>query len=163
MPQSTLNQTGESPPGVGKGHGTGALGPSDSSDSGSDIAGNAGLDRQEGQPLDRGTTSDPDVGSAGATAGPDVGDSDLDSDSDRYGTGERAGAGRDGSDVPVDKSFESIEGDVPQDLMEPDVPGQDPRRVPSDDRPDVETEVTEGLTPMDAGLPPSAGTPARSR
>jgi hypothetical protein len=29
---------------VGKGHGTGALGPSDSSDSGSDVVGEAGLD-----------------------------------------------------------------------------------------------------------------------
>jgi hypothetical protein len=156
MPQSTLNQTGESPPGVGKGHGTGALGPSDSSDSGSDIAGNSGLDRQDGLPLDRGTTSDPDVDGAGATAGPDIGDADLDSDSDRHGTGERAAAGRDSSSVPVDKTFESIEGEDAGDLMVPEVPEQQARRIPSDDRPEQELEVTENLAPRDAGLPDDA-------
>ena len=39
MSRSTLNTTGESQPSVRKGHGTGALGPSDSTDSGSDIDG----------------------------------------------------------------------------------------------------------------------------
>jgi len=163
MPQSTLNQTGESPPEVGKGHGTRALGPSDSSDSGSDIAGNAGLDGQEGLPLDRGTTSDPDFDGAGATAGPDIGDADLGSDSDRYGTGERAAVGRDSTDVPLDQQFESIEGEEPPDLMQPDLPQQDPRRVQSDDRPEQEMEVTEGLTPKDAGLPADAGASRRPR
>jgi hypothetical protein len=51
------------------GHGTKALGPSDSSDSGSDVAG----------------------GDAPAL----LGDSDLDGDSDSAGTGERATVGRD--------------------------------------------------------------------
>jgi len=60
-----------------RGHGTRALGPSDSSDSGSD------------------------------TAGPDVGDSNLDSDSDRNGTGERAAAARD----PADESGSDIDAD----------------------------------------------------
>ncbi len=64
---------------LGKGHGTAALGPSDSSDSGSDVV----------------------------NAGPDIGDTDLDSDSDRFGTGERAAADRDtapteGADIGVD-------------------------------------------------------------
>ncbi len=64
---------------LGKGHGTAALGPSDSSDSGSDVA----------------------------HAGPELGDADLDSDSDRFGTGERASATRDtsppeGADINVD-------------------------------------------------------------
>jgi hypothetical protein len=163
MPQSTLNQTGESPPGVRKGHGTGALGPSDSSDTGSDIVGNSGLDRQGGLPLDRGTTSDPDVDGPGATAGPDVGDTDLDSDSDRYGTGERAAAGRDSSSVPVDKTFESIEGGESEGLMVPEVPEQQARGIESDDRPEQEVEVTEGLTPEDAGLPADAGSKRGAR
>ena len=65
---------------VMQGHGTSALGPSGSSDSGSDIVG----------------------------AGPDIGDADLDSDSDRRGTGERAAAGRDdvgteGADIAPDR------------------------------------------------------------
>ena len=60
---------------VKRGHGTRALGPSDSSDSGSDG---------------------------------DVGDSNLDSDSDRYGTGERGAAPRDlaaedGADIDADR------------------------------------------------------------
>lgn len=80
---------------LGSGHGTGALGPSDSSDSGSDLVGASGLAGAEG--LDLG----------GGTAGPDVGDADLDSDTDSGGTGERAAAGRDtvvrdGADIDVD-------------------------------------------------------------
>jgi hypothetical protein len=128
MAESTLNQTGESKPEVGKGHGTEALGPSDSSDTGSDIVGNRGLNRDGGLPLVRGTTSDPDVDPPGTTAGPDIGDTDLDSDSDRHGTGERAAAGRDGTE-PVDKTFAE----------------QDAEGVESDDQPEREVETTEGL------------------
>ena len=51
-----------------KGHGTAALGPSDSSDSGSDIA--------------------------AGDAGRELGDADLTSDTDAEGTGERGSAGR---------------------------------------------------------------------
>lgn len=66
---------------LGRGHGTGALGPSDSSDSGSDVR--------------------------GGTAPADLGDPDLDSDTDAEGTGERAAVGRDkaapdGADIDVD-------------------------------------------------------------
>jgi hypothetical protein len=132
MAQSTLNQTGESKPGVGKGHGTGALGPSDSSDSGSDIAGNRGLREDDGLPLARGTTSDPDE--RGRDAGADIGDADLDSDSDRYGTGERGAAGRD-SVAPVDQVLSE----------------QDAVDIESDDQPEQELEAVEGLTADDDG------------
>lgn len=92
---------------VGRGHGTGALGPSDTSDSGSDVQGGPGLAQQEELDLGSGTTSDLDSGTARGTAGPDLGDADLDSDSDSGGTGERAAAGRDstaedGQDISVD-------------------------------------------------------------
>lgn len=92
---------------LGVGHGTGALGPSDSSDSGSDLVGASGLAGEEGLDLGGGTTSDLEAGTAGGTAGPDVGDANLDSDSDSGGTGERAAAGRDavvrdGADIDVD-------------------------------------------------------------
>lgn len=65
---------------INKGHGAGALGPSDSSDSGSDTHG-------------------------ASPSGP--GDTELDSDTDRQGTGERAGVGRDtpapdGADIDTD-------------------------------------------------------------
>ena len=148
MPQSTLNQTGESPADVLKGHGTGALGPSDSSDSGSDIVGNRGLNHDDGLPLDRGTTSDPDQDGRGANAGADIGDADLDSDSDRYGTGERAAAGRDSTE-PLDKTFAAQDD---EDLMVPDVPEQQADGVESDDRPEEEVEAVENLTVEDADL-----------
>ena len=128
MARSTLNQTGESKPSVGKGHGTEALGPSDSSDSGSDIVGNRGLNHDDGLPFARGTTSDPDQDARGATAGPDIGDMDLDSDSDRYGTGERAAAGRDSSQ-PVDQTLAE----------------RDAESIESDDQPEEELEAIEDL------------------
>ncbi len=111
---STLQQTGEEAPETGRGHGTSALGPSDSSDSGSDVIGGPGLARDLGLGLESGSTSDPDSGLAGATAGPDIGDSDLDSDTDSQGTGERAAAGRDttardGQDISVDRIVDAEE------------------------------------------------------
>lgn len=99
---------------IGKGHGTDALGPSDNSDSGSDVVGGpglvVGLDDDQIVHLDRGTNEDPE-GHLRDTSGPDMGDSDLDSDSDSGGTGERAAAGRDsevrdGADIDTD----SIQG-----------------------------------------------------
>jgi len=135
MAQSTLNQTGESKPDVGKGHGTGALGPSDSSDSGSDIVGNRGLNHDDGLPFARGTTSDPDEDPRGATAGPDIGDADLDSDSDRNGTGERASAGRD-SVRAVDQ-----------------VLSDDASTLESDDQPEQELAAVEDLAVDDDDLP----------
>ena len=101
MPESTLKHDTDTPPTVKKGHGTASLGPSDSSDSGSDIQGGPGLNEEVGLFPRSGTTSDDDVDGSGATAGADIGDADLDSDSDRNGTGERAAAGRDGT-LPVD-------------------------------------------------------------
>ena len=93
---------------VGKGHGTQALGPSDSSDSGSDLFGAPGLAQQIDLGLATGTTSDPEASTADYTAGPDVGDANLDSDTDSEGTGERAAASRDavspdGADIDTDQ------------------------------------------------------------
>ena len=65
-----------------RGHGTRALGPSDSSDSGSDVL----------------------------NAGAGIGDADLDSDSDRQGTGERAAAGNDvNADLAADIDTDHVE------------------------------------------------------
>jgi hypothetical protein len=91
----------------GRGHGSGALGPSDASDSGSDLLGGSGLADQVDPGLARGYGNAVEGGPGGETAGPDIGDADLDSDSDTGGTGERAAAGRDtvapdGSDINVD-------------------------------------------------------------
>lgn len=112
MPGSTLDpdNTNEPDRRLGKGHGTGALGPSDTSDSGSDLQGAPGLAGEEKLHLGEGTTSDMDEGRARGTAGPDVGDANLDSDSDSSGTGEHSAAGRDtnadeGRDIDTDYTF----------------------------------------------------------
>ena len=111
---------------LGKGHGTDALGPSDLSDTGSDVVGGPGfsanLDDDQVLHLDEGTTSDLEASHAGDTAGPDVGDADFSGDSDMGGTGERAAAGRDtvakdGADIDTDR-IESIP-DLP--LTEDDI------------------------------------------
>ncbi len=79
----------------------------------------AGLARDVGLDMDEGTTSDPDRSTAGGTAGPDVGDANLDSDTDSGGTGERAAAGRDsieadGNDIDIDQ-VENVEAIDPDD------------------------------------------------
>jgi hypothetical protein len=113
MPSSTMNADGGRDRVVGKGHGTGALGPSDSSDSGSDVVGGPGLGiAADDIGLDRGTSEDSNIGrgDADATAGADVGDVDLDSDSDRHGTGENIAAGRDSLTVNRDRGIDRVEG-----------------------------------------------------
>lgn len=91
MADSSLMRSGESPPAVRKGHGTAELGPSDSTDSGSDVRGGpAGV-------------------AGGSVAGP--GGRGLNSDTDREGTGERAAAGRDAAG-PVDQTLYDEEGNA---------------------------------------------------
>jgi hypothetical protein len=91
VPGSTSGQNDRR---IRQGHGTDALGPSDSSDSGSDVHG-FGAERR-------------------------IGDAGLDSDSDRSGTGERLGATPDaefeeGSDIAPDRI---------EDLPEDEEPGE---------------------------------------
>jgi hypothetical protein len=124
MATSSLNPENRNVPDrqLGIGHGTDSLGPSDISDTGSDIVGGEGLLRDDDEVLrlDTGTTSDPEESSAGRTAGPDVGDANLDSDSDSAGSGERAAAGRDtvataGQDIDTDR-IEQVSDDFDADL-----------------------------------------------
>jgi hypothetical protein len=80
---------------VGVGHDTKSLGPSDSSDSGSDMAG-PGITEGDQLGLDRGTNQDMEDGKRNiADAGPSVGDLNMDDHSDRFGTGEHLTAGKD--------------------------------------------------------------------
>jgi hypothetical protein len=114
MSESTLIPELEEAPVVSRGHGVGALGPSDTSDSGSDITGGPGLAAGEFLELGGGTTSDLDQSQGHGSAGADIGDSDLSSDSDSSGTGETAAAGRDtsvpdGKDIGVDRIVEGAE------------------------------------------------------
>ncbi|MCA3218489.1 MAG: hypothetical protein ING59_08015 [Burkholderiales bacterium] len=90
MASSTLDLPVERPATTGKGHGTAALGPSDSSDSGSDLQG------------------DGDDGGVITPTGRALGDVNLDSDTDSHGTGEVMAAGRDlevaeAADIGVDR------------------------------------------------------------
>src|SRR5690348_636614 len=83
MARSILERTGERAPRVDKGHTTRELGPGDRSDTGSDITGGPGLENDsDALDLQHGTTSDPERGRRPPTAGPDIGDENLDSDSD---------------------------------------------------------------------------------
>ena len=105
MADSTLDLELSTPPVTDKGHGTRALGPSNTSDSGSDLQGPGIYEIDDVIGLDTGTNED---ASHNAGAGRDVGDANLDSDSDAGGTGERASAGRDtdveaGSDIAPDR------------------------------------------------------------
>lgn len=125
---------------LGKGHGVDALGPSDTSDSGSDVVGGAGfadnIDDDQKLDFDEGNTSDMEASHAGNTAGPDIGDANFSSDSDSGGTGERASAGRDtvsrdGADIDTDHI--EVMPDVAlseedTDFLSTQPPGQAPRR-----------------------------------
>jgi hypothetical protein len=146
MARSTLNSTGEGDRVTRKGHGTEALGPSDSTDTGSDVVGGPGLDTQEGLPLQRGTTSDPDVDPMPTTAGPDIGDANLDSDTDSSGTGERGAVGRDSTE-PTDETLTEYDRDETESLgvMDDSQFEVAPDDVPSDDDPEAEIEAIETI------------------
>jgi hypothetical protein len=102
------------PPPPPTGHDTRSLGPSDSSDSGSDMAG-PGLIDDDALPLDRGTNEDEEAGRNDvANAGDSLGDPDMQDNSDRFGTGERRAAGKEpsvrpDSDVDTDRVISADE------------------------------------------------------
>lgn len=91
MAQSPL-LGGDRAPQVPGGRSTDVLGPSDTSDSGSDVVGAVGAVDTDEVGLDGGTNDDI---RRSPGAGADLGDANLDADSDAGGTGERAEAGRD--------------------------------------------------------------------
>ena len=126
MSSSTLDLDGDEAPVTGLGHGTSALGPSDSSDSGSDIVGGPGMD--EGLDDDQ-TREMPMTTRQGA--GRDLGDPDLDSDSDRAGTGERGSSGIDSTANDQKLSIQGI-ASAADDFDDPDA-------VAGDTEPDADT------------------------
>lgn len=81
------------------GRSTADLGPSDTTDSGSDIVGAEGVGMDTADDFDSGSTSD---SNRAAGAGLDIGDANLDSDSDSTGTGEYRAAGRDNAQREAD-------------------------------------------------------------
>ena len=167
MAASTLDHDQSVPPVVTKGHGTAALGPSDSSDSGSDIQGGPGLNRDDGLFPPAGNTSDPDVDAFGATtAGADIGDANLDSDSDRYGTGERAAVGRD-STLPTDTILRddqdrAIDGESIGDDIDSDRPTRDELVGADAENEDLAGDADTNTPSVDAYRPAQAGQDARA-
>jgi hypothetical protein len=108
---------------LGKGHGTNVLGPSDTSDTGSDVQGGLRAVEELDLGLDRGTTEDSDSHNIAPS-------SDTD---DSTGTGESSTAGRNadvelGGDIGADRIDQINPGLAELDDAEPDesAPGQRP-------------------------------------
>ena len=99
-------------PARGKAHDLRSLGPSDSSDSGSDLSG-PGLIDDDLLGLDRGTTEDSEGGHlASDDPGASLGDLGADDTSDRSGTGEHLTAGKEpdiriANDIAPDRIVEA--------------------------------------------------------
>lgn len=93
---------------LGKGHDTKSLGPSDVTDSGSDVQPGVHAVEELDLGLDKGTTEDPDTRTL-----------EVEGDSDAGGTGERASAGRDSVELGGDIGFDRIDRiDAGEDLEE---------------------------------------------
>lgn len=86
MASSTLDPSADRIPDVGKGHDVNSLGPSDSSDSGSDVRNARRTPQDIDSPLDQHALP--------------RGAEELQGDSDRFGSGERASADGDAGLVP---------------------------------------------------------------
>jgi hypothetical protein len=94
-----------------KGHDVGTLGPSDTSDSGQDLAG-PGIVDEDRLNLDRGTNEDVEAGSMKRVgAGRNIGDREMDDTSDAEGTGEHLTGGPE-PDVHAntDRGFDRVVG-----------------------------------------------------
>jgi len=91
------------------GHDVKSLGPSDTSDSGSDLAG-PGVTEDDVLDLDRGTNQDTEAGRRNsADSGQSIGDLGMDSDSDSVGTGEHLTAGKEPAiEVNGDRGFDRV-------------------------------------------------------
>lgn len=94
-----------------KGHDVGTLGPSDTSDSGQDLAGPGVVD-EDRLHLDRGTNEDSEAGTMKRVgAGRNIGDREMDDTSDAEGTGEHLTGGPE-PDVHAntDRGFDRVVG-----------------------------------------------------
>ena len=103
---------------LGSGHDTKSLGPSDVTDTGSDVQPGIKAVEEDDLGLDKGTTEDPDTRLI-----------DVEGDSDATGTGERAAAGRDSVETAADVGIDRID-EVDDDLAGglDDLPPQGGRR-----------------------------------
>jgi len=129
------NIPGRGRPHTQKGHDVASLGPSDTSDSGSDMKG-PGLVEDDALHLDRGTNEDPEDGTLGKIeAGQAIGDRDMDDTSDSSGTGEHLTAGKDprirpNEDRDVDRVVGADEAGLGGGLDEAELARVDPVKKP---------------------------------
>lgn len=125
-PLDPSNTSGKRDRSLGRGHGTRALGPGDSSDTGADLHGAKGLAGDvDGFGLEHDDTSEDETSTANMTAGPDVGDANLDSDSDHGGTGEAASEPRD----TIAEAGADIAPDRIETIPDVDITGDEARRI----------------------------------
>jgi hypothetical protein len=116
-----------------KGHDVASLGPSNTSDSGSDMQG-PGLVDDDALHLDRGTNEDPEGGTLGKIeAGQAVGDRDMDDTSDSQGTGEHLTGGKDprirpNEDRDADRVVDEGEAGLGRGLDEAELARKKPER-----------------------------------
>jgi hypothetical protein len=122
---STLdpNLTPEPDRSLGKGHDAKSLGPSDVSDSGSDVQPGVRGIEERGIDLDTGTSEDADTRNI-----------EVEGDSDSTGTGERTTAGRDSVEMGHDIGVDRIDQGVPG--LDPDDEGLEQRQPLPSQRPD---------------------------
>lgn len=144
MAQSPLLGADRAPQ-TASGRSTDVLGPSDTSDSGSDVVGAVGAVDTDPVGLDSGTNDDI---RRTPGAGADLGDANLDADSDAGGTGERAEAGRDtlmrdAPDIGTDQIVH-IDADAAadEDFGETDALAADT----DDDEDLIDSDLDDGLT-----------------
>jgi len=123
---------GTQAPAQAKGRATGSLGPSDSSDSGSDVAGE--------RPMSTGADDPDELGATPADTG---------SDTDRFGTGERAsatpGGAHDAADILPDRvSREPAPDDIDASIDVEDLAsGDDPSAGPDPEHADEDEDTDE--------------------
>lgn len=89
---------------LGRGHDSKSLGPSDVTDTGSDVQPGIKAVEEDDLGLDKGTTEDPDTRLL-----------DVEGDSDATGTGERASAGRDSVETAADIGVDRVDDIDPMD------------------------------------------------
>lgn len=125
---STLNPDDEGRPVVRQtGHDNASLGPSDSSDSGSDVSGAKRHDFDRESELDNHAL--------------ETGEAELASDSDRAGTGERASADGDSTreqneDIDVDRVIDAAGEEESEEGVQDDLAEGSIEDVQADDEPD---------------------------
>lgn len=145
-------------PGRPRGTSTDLLGPSDTSDTGSDLVGAVGAVDTDALGFSGGTNDDV---ARSAGAGADIGNTNLDADSDSGGTGERAAAGRDTEgDLPADIAPDRVVGLGSDEALVSDDDDLDELSATADDDEDedrLDSDIDDGLTaqaPSRRAMPP---------